>query len=77
MNFLKLKFFKFVDNPFKPNIKIKIDNILKWTYRPYTYIMVQLVLNPHGNFLESGFLVDGGGFYYIHQGNKSDKEKKL
>ena len=32
--------------------------------------------NTH--FLKIGFVVAGGGFYsyYIHQGNKSDKEKK-
>ena len=32
---------------------------------------------PH--FLKFGFVVAGDGFYsyYIHQGNKSDKERKL
>ena len=30
-------------------------------------------------FLKIGFVVAGGGFYsyYIHQGNKSDKERKI
>ena len=31
------------------------------------------------HFLKIGFLFAGGGFYsyYIHQGNKSDKERKI
>ena len=31
------------------------------------------------HFLEIGFFVAGGGFYsyYIHKGNKSDKERKI
>ena len=31
------------------------------------------------HFLKIGFVVAGGGFYtyYIHQGNKSDKERKI
>ena len=41
-----------------------------------------LVLNPHGianNLLKIVFVVAVGGSYshYIHQGNKSDKERKL
>ena len=35
-----------------------------------------LVLHQHGKI---GFVVAGGGFYsyHIHQGNKSDKERKI
>ena len=31
------------------------------------------------HFLKIGFVIAGGGFYssYIHQGNRSDKERKL
>ena len=45
----------------------------------YKYIMVHKVLHPHVIVLKIGFLVAGGGFYfyYIHQGNKSDKERKI
>ena len=44
--------------------------------------MVHLVVHPHGiapTFLKFRFVVAGGGFYsyYIHQGNKSDKESKI
>ena len=39
------------------------------------------ILHPHGNapFLKIGFVFAEGGFYsyYIHQGNKSDKERKI
>ena len=37
--------------------------------------MVHLVLHPY-RIAKNGFVVAGGGFYsyYIHQGNKSDKE---
>ena len=39
--------------------------------------MVSLEIAP--TFLKTRFVVAGGGFYYyyIHQGNKSDKERKL
>ena len=49
----------------------------------YMILLVHLVLHPHGivptHFLKIRFVVAGGGFYfyYIHQGNKSDKERKL
>ena len=44
--------------------------------------MFHLVLHPHGiapTFFKIGYVVAGGGFYsyYIHQGNKSDKERKI
>ena len=44
--------------------------------------MVHLVLHTHGiepTFFKFKFVVAGGGFYfyYIHQGNKSDKERKI
>ena len=46
------------------------------------FTLVHLVLHPReiaATFLKLFFVVAGGGFYsyYIHQGNKSDKERKL
>ena len=29
------------------------------------------------SFPKTGFVVAGHGFYYIHQGNKLDKERKI
>ena len=44
----------------------------------YILIMVSLILHPHGIAPTFLFVVAGGGFcsYYIHQGNKLDKERK-
>ena len=42
--------------------------------------MVHLVLHPHGiapTFLKFDSWSLGHYFYYIHQGNKSDKERKI
>ena len=45
-------------------------------YIPYGSLGIEPTRN-FTQFFKIGFLVDGGGFYYFHQGNKSDKENKI
>ena len=73
---------KWTKNSMKSGIWIEPYNKLNKEETQILNSLIHLVLHPHGiapTFLKLDSWLPGAGFYsyYIHQGNKSDKERKI